>query len=86
MLDTLIPSKAHIKKPMDNQVREADSNPKSVYGFGHLDFCRRCLGVLKDREDELVSRREGRKTVEIIVAAYRPALSDWWVRMCAMPQ
>jgi len=72
--------------PMDDEVKEADTNPKSVYGFGHLDFYRHCLDVLENGEDELVSGREGRKTVEIIEAAYQSALSGGQVRMCAMPR
>ncbi len=72
--------------PMDEEVKEADTNPKSVYGFGHLDFYRHCLDVLENGEDELVSGREGRKTVEIIEAAYQSALSGGQVRMCAMPR
>jgi UDP-N-acetyl-2-amino-2-deoxyglucuronate dehydrogenase len=72
--------------PMDDEVKEADTNPKSVYGSGHLDFYRHCLDVLENGEDELVSGREGRKTVEIIEAAYQSALSGGQVRMCAMPR
>ena len=72
--------------PMDEEVKEADTNPKSVYGFGHLDFYHHCLDVLENGEDELVSGREGRKTVEIIEAAYQSALSGGQVRMCAMPR
>jgi UDP-N-acetyl-2-amino-2-deoxyglucuronate dehydrogenase len=72
--------------PMDEEIKEADTNPKSVYGFGHLDFYRHCLDVLENGEDELVSGREGRKTVEIIEAAYQSALSGGQVRMCAMPR
>lgn len=72
--------------PMDDEVKEADTNPKTVYGSGHLDFYRHCLNVLENGEDELVSGREGRKTVEIIEAAYQSALSGGQVRMCAMPR
>ncbi len=47
----------------------------SVYGFGHLDFYRHCLDVLDNGAEELVSGREGRKTVEIIEAAYQSVAS-----------
>ena len=70
--------------PTDNQVKGAYTNPKSVYGFGHMDFYRHCLDALENGKDELVSRREGRKTVEIIEAAYQSALSGGQVRMGAM--
>ncbi len=61
--------------PMDREVSEADTAPPSVYGFGHLDFYRHCLDVLEEGAEPLVTGREARKTVEIIQAAYRSAVT-----------
>jgi len=60
--------------PMDEEVKSLSYETGSVYGFGHLDFYRHCLDVLDNGAEEMVSGREGRKTVEIIEAAYQSAL------------
>ena len=59
--------------PMDEEVKNISYETGSVYGFGHLDFYRHCLDVLEHGAEEMVSGREGRKTVEIIEAAYSSA-------------
>jgi len=59
--------------PMDEEVKNISYETGSVYGFGHLDFYRHCLDVLDNGAEEMVSGREGRKTVEIIEAAYSSA-------------
>jgi UDP-N-acetyl-2-amino-2-deoxyglucuronate dehydrogenase len=56
--------------PMDKATCEADTNPKSVYGFGHLDYYRHVIDVFDGKVEPLVTGREARKTVEIIEAAY----------------
>lgn len=53
------------------ETRSISYETGSVYGFGHLDFYRHCLDVLDNGAEEMVSGREGRKTVEIIEAAYQ---------------
>ncbi len=55
-----------------------------VYGFGHLGFYRHCLDVLDNGAEEIVSGREGRKTVKIIEAAYQSALSGGQVKPGAL--
>lgn len=59
--------------PMDDEVEEANTNPTSVYGFGHLPFYRHVVDVLDGKAEPLLTGREGRKTVEIIEAAYESA-------------
>ena len=56
--------------PMDDEVEQANTNPSSVYGFGHLPYYRHVLNVLDGKEEALSDGREGRKTVAIIEAAY----------------
>lgn len=60
---------------LDEETESASYETGSVYGSGHLHFYRHCLDVLQNGEEEMVSGREGRKTVEIIEAAYRSARS-----------
>lgn len=69
--------------PMDDFIKEADTNPDTVYGFGHLDFYRHVVEALETGCDGLVEGREGRKTVEIIEAAYKSALSGVDVKLYA---
>lgn len=72
--------------PMDEELENASYETGSVYGSGHLAFYRHCLDVLENGEEAMVSGREGRKTVEIIEAAYKSALSGGQVKPCAMPR
>lgn len=72
--------------PMDEEAQNISYETGSVYGFGHLDFYRHCMNVLDNGAEELVSGREGRKTVEIIEAAYQSALSGGQVKPGAMPR
>jgi UDP-N-acetyl-2-amino-2-deoxyglucuronate dehydrogenase len=74
------------KHPMDDELESTATNPTSVYGFGHLDFYHHIVDVLDGKAEKLVSGREGRKTVEIIEAAYQSALSGGQVFTCAMPR
>ena len=59
-----------VPDPMDDEVEDANSNPASVYGFGHLPYYRHVADVLDGRAEPLLTGREGRKSVEIIEAAY----------------
>jgi UDP-N-acetyl-2-amino-2-deoxyglucuronate dehydrogenase len=71
---------------MDEEVANISYETGSVYGFGHLDFYRHCLDVLDNGAEKLVSGREGRKTVEIIEAAYQSAFSGGQVKPGTMPR
>jgi UDP-N-acetyl-2-amino-2-deoxyglucuronate dehydrogenase len=56
--------------PMDEEIQSAATNPPNVYGFGHLDYYRHVLDVLNGQGEAEVDGRDGRKTVELICAAY----------------
>lgn len=58
------------KDPMDEEVSQNDTAPKSVYGFGHLPYYRNVLDVLDGRTAPMCDGREARKTVEIIEMSY----------------
>jgi UDP-N-acetyl-2-amino-2-deoxyglucuronate dehydrogenase len=72
--------------PMDEEVPAASYDPKNVYGSGHLVYYQEVLEALGGKRSQTLTGREGRKTVEIIEAAYQSALSGGQVRMCAMPR
>ncbi|MCX7827734.1 MAG: Gfo/Idh/MocA family oxidoreductase [Thermanaerothrix sp.] len=63
--------------PMDEEVHCADTDPPSVYGYGHLPFYRHVLDVLDGKAEPMVTGREGRKTVEIIQRVYSFVWSTW---------
>ncbi|NMA74126.1 MAG: gfo/Idh/MocA family oxidoreductase, partial [Bacteroidales bacterium] len=58
--------------PMDESIHEVNTSPKSVYGFGHLDYYRNVVDILDGKAAPIVTGREARKTVEILEAAYKP--------------
>lgn len=55
---------------MDKQAEISNTNPDSVYGFGHLPYYRHVINVLAGKESPLCTACEARKTVEIIESAY----------------
>lgn len=59
------------KDPMDEDVKNADTFPASVYGHGHLPYYRHVFDVLDGRAEPMCTGREARKTVEIIMKAYK---------------
>ena len=67
--------------PMDSRIDEVNTDPDSVYGFGHLPYYRHVLDALDGKEQALLTGREGRKSVEIIQAAYESARTGEAVRL-----
>jgi UDP-N-acetyl-2-amino-2-deoxyglucuronate dehydrogenase len=59
------------KHEMDKELQKVDTEPNSVYGFGHLPYYRHVINVLRGTEETLCSAKEARKSVEIIQIAYR---------------
>ena len=58
------------KHEMDEELRTVDTQPDSVYGFGHLPYYRHALNVLSGTEEALCTAKEARKSVEIIQMVY----------------
>lgn len=56
--------------PMDEEVKNANEAPESVYGHGHLPYYRHVLDVLDGKCEPMCTGREARKTVEIIMRSY----------------
>jgi UDP-N-acetyl-2-amino-2-deoxyglucuronate dehydrogenase len=59
----------------DDLIKEAEINPPTVYGFGHIEFYERVAKylLLDQGEEDIIDGREGRKSVALMDAFY---LSD----------
>jgi UDP-N-acetyl-2-amino-2-deoxyglucuronate dehydrogenase len=59
----------------DDLIKDAETNPKTVYGFGHIEYYERVAKYMLSGEGEsdIIDGREGRKSVAIMDALY---LSD----------
>ena len=60
--------------------------PSSVYGFGHLPYYRHVADVLDGTAEPLLTGREGRKSVEIIEAAYESSRTGSAVAVQGRPR
>ena len=59
----------------DKRVRGADTAPPTVYGFGHAAYYHNVVSVLRGRSAADTDGRSGRKSLELILAAYESAKS-----------
>jgi UDP-N-acetyl-2-amino-2-deoxyglucuronate dehydrogenase len=59
--------------PDDERVKEASYQTTSVYGFGHPLYYENVIKVLRGEAQPDTDGREGMKSLEILVAAYRSA-------------
>jgi UDP-N-acetyl-2-amino-2-deoxyglucuronate dehydrogenase len=57
----------------DKLIEAAATTPPSVYGFGHQGYYRNVLRVLRGEAVPDTDGREGRKSLEIILAIYESA-------------
>jgi len=57
----------------DKLVESANSNPPSVYGFGHEPYYRNVLKVLRGEAAPDTDGRAGRKSLELILGIYESA-------------
>lgn len=59
----------------DRMVAESNYEPLNVYGQGHLPYYKNVIDFLtgKSRHDNFITGRDGRKSLEIIVAIYNSA-------------
>jgi UDP-N-acetyl-2-amino-2-deoxyglucuronate dehydrogenase len=57
----------------DKLIQQCDTNPTSVYGFGHEGYLRNVVEVLQGKGKPQTDGREGRKSLEIILAMYESA-------------
>ena len=55
----------------DEEVKNANEAPKSVYGSDHLTYYRHVPNVLEEKIEPMCMWREARKAVEIIICSYQ---------------
>jgi UDP-N-acetyl-2-amino-2-deoxyglucuronate dehydrogenase len=59
--------------PDDQQVEKASYDTTSVYGFGHVQYYDNVIGALRGEAQPLTDGREGLRSLEVLIAAYRSA-------------
>ena len=57
----------------DKQVEQSNTNPTSVYGFGHEGYYRNVVPVLRGQAKPDTDGRAGRKSLELILGIYESA-------------
>lgn len=60
-------------RPEDEQIKDASYETTSVYGFGHPLYYRNVIATLRGEAEPEVDGREGLKSLEVLIAAYRSA-------------
>lgn len=63
-------------QPEDEQIKQANYQTTSVYGFGHPLYYDNVIKSLKGEASPLVDGREGLTSLELLIAAYRAARDD----------
>ena len=61
------------ERDYDEQVRQANYETDSVYGFGHPAYFRNMIEVLRGEAEPETDGREGLKSLELLIAAYLSA-------------
>jgi UDP-N-acetyl-2-amino-2-deoxyglucuronate dehydrogenase len=61
------------QQPGDESIRAMESNPPSVYGYGHEGYYRNVLSVLRGEATPDTDGRAGRKSLELILGIYESA-------------
>jgi UDP-N-acetyl-2-amino-2-deoxyglucuronate dehydrogenase len=61
------------RRDYDEQIRAANYETTSVYGFGHPLYYKNVIDVLRGEAEPETDGREGLKSLEVLIAAYRSA-------------
>jgi len=61
------------ESPDDALVEQASYATTSVYGFGHPPYYANVLDALQGKAEELCNGREGLRSLELLIGAYRSA-------------
>lgn len=61
------------EKDYDKQIKEANYETTSVYGFGHPLYFKNVIDVLRGEKEPETDGREGLKSLEVLIAAYLSA-------------
>ncbi len=70
----------------DKLVEAASTSPPTVYGFGHEQYYRNVIRVLRGLAQPDTDGREGRKSVELIQAVYESARTGSLVTLPLVPR
>ena len=61
------------KSPDDDKIHKASYHTTNVYGNGHLPYYSNMLSALEGKESALCDGREGLRSLELLIGAYRSA-------------
>jgi UDP-N-acetyl-2-amino-2-deoxyglucuronate dehydrogenase len=61
------------KQPMDEEIKQANYETSSVYGFGHPLYYSNIIKTLRGEEEAQIDGREGLKSLELLIAIYLSA-------------
>ncbi|CCW30373.1 Myo-inositol 2-dehydrogenase [Xenorhabdus nematophila F1] len=61
------------EKDYDQQVKDANYETTSVYGFGHPLYYKNVIDVMRGEAESMTDGREGLKSLELLIAAYLAA-------------
>jgi UDP-N-acetyl-2-amino-2-deoxyglucuronate dehydrogenase len=61
------------ERDYDGQIKEANYQTTSVYGFGHSLYYENVVDVMRGKAKPKTDGREGIKSLELLVAAYMAA-------------
>lgn len=64
------------KSEDDNLIEEVNYETTSVYGFGHPKYYENLFNNLEGKEEAICDGREGLKSLELVIGAYRSAKKD----------
>ncbi len=69
------------KNDDDDKVDSTSYETTNVYGFGHEPYYRNMLDCLQGKADPICDGKEGLKSLELIIAAYRSAKSGSTIKL-----
>jgi UDP-N-acetyl-2-amino-2-deoxyglucuronate dehydrogenase len=59
------------KQDYDDEVDQSNTNPTSVYGFGHVGYYRNVINTLQGINDAVSDGLEGRKSLNLLEQIYQ---------------
>lgn len=59
------------KKDYDEEVEQSNTNPTSVYGFGHAGYYRNVLNTIQGTNQAISDGTEGRKSLDLLERIYK---------------
>jgi UDP-N-acetyl-2-amino-2-deoxyglucuronate dehydrogenase len=60
-------------KDYDHEIKNANYQTNSVYGFGHMLYYQNVIDVFRGKVEPETDGREGLKSLEVLIAAYLSA-------------